>query len=566
MPESFLTATVMPATKWLGAKATCCWRATELVVVAQSRSTVPFCIRGMRLSEVRVVYSTRSAGKPSLAFTASTILRQMSFENPIGSLPPLATYENGMELSRLPMRMTPLSLILRSVSMSWADTTWDTRAAPSSRASGNWARRFMVRRLHSREQAGVIDSAPTRSTARASSAGGGCENSGATLNSKKAIFCCDLTFHKAIERRTMMTFKQLEALYWIVQLGGFAPAAQKLHTSQSAHGPPDREGRRDVLAGAQTAARAGPGGGAVCQARSDRAAAAHRRDRAHRHDLVAPPGGPGAGALPQGEAGARCRWQPPAARQAAGRRARPDPGARRVCRHPAALQGGGPGRECLDGQARPGAFGHHTPARTGPGAPAGARLQLGHRPPVRRLAARARHRDHRCDRGQQPDRPHQPDAFGLWRQLPAAPVHGAAGVAGHVGGHRCRARLARRAVCGPVQGRGAQHADFGADHAGPVVLRLFAGVSDGAGLIVTSTRRALAAQAAGLAGACTPSSRCARLASYSAATRSLCVTMPTRRRSAFSTGTWCRPWSDIRGTSSTMGWLSNTVRTWVLMI
>lgn len=32
----------------------------------------------------------------------------------------------------------------------------------------------------------------------------------------------------------MMTFKQLEALYWIGQLGGFAQAAQKLHTSQSA--------------------------------------------------------------------------------------------------------------------------------------------------------------------------------------------------------------------------------------------------------------------------------------------------------------------------------------------
>lgn len=32
----------------------------------------------------------------------------------------------------------------------------------------------------------------------------------------------------------MMTFKQLEALYWIVQLGGFAQAAQKLHTTQSA--------------------------------------------------------------------------------------------------------------------------------------------------------------------------------------------------------------------------------------------------------------------------------------------------------------------------------------------
>lgn len=31
-----------------------------------------------------------------------------------------------------------------------------------------------------------------------------------------------------------MTFKQLEALYWIVQLGGFSPAAHKLHTTQSA--------------------------------------------------------------------------------------------------------------------------------------------------------------------------------------------------------------------------------------------------------------------------------------------------------------------------------------------
>lgn len=31
-----------------------------------------------------------------------------------------------------------------------------------------------------------------------------------------------------------MTFKQLEALFWIAQLGGFLQAAQKLHTSQSA--------------------------------------------------------------------------------------------------------------------------------------------------------------------------------------------------------------------------------------------------------------------------------------------------------------------------------------------
>lgn len=32
----------------------------------------------------------------------------------------------------------------------------------------------------------------------------------------------------------MMTFKQLEAIYWVTQLGGFSQAAQKLHTSQSA--------------------------------------------------------------------------------------------------------------------------------------------------------------------------------------------------------------------------------------------------------------------------------------------------------------------------------------------
>ncbi len=32
----------------------------------------------------------------------------------------------------------------------------------------------------------------------------------------------------------MMTFKQLEALYWIAQLGGFSQAALKLHTTQSA--------------------------------------------------------------------------------------------------------------------------------------------------------------------------------------------------------------------------------------------------------------------------------------------------------------------------------------------
>lgn len=32
----------------------------------------------------------------------------------------------------------------------------------------------------------------------------------------------------------MMTFKQLEAIFWVVRLGGFSQAAQKLHTTQSA--------------------------------------------------------------------------------------------------------------------------------------------------------------------------------------------------------------------------------------------------------------------------------------------------------------------------------------------
>jgi DNA-binding transcriptional LysR family regulator len=32
----------------------------------------------------------------------------------------------------------------------------------------------------------------------------------------------------------MMTFKQLEAIYWVAQLGGFYQAAEKLHTTQSA--------------------------------------------------------------------------------------------------------------------------------------------------------------------------------------------------------------------------------------------------------------------------------------------------------------------------------------------
>src|SRR6218665_2173607 len=35
-------------------------------------------------------------------------------------------------------------------------------------------------------------------------------------------------------RDAVVTFKQLEAFFWVVQLGGFAQAANKLHTTQSA--------------------------------------------------------------------------------------------------------------------------------------------------------------------------------------------------------------------------------------------------------------------------------------------------------------------------------------------
>jgi DNA-binding transcriptional LysR family regulator len=59
-------------------------------------------------------------------------------------------------------------------------------------------------------------------------------HSGLLKSGEKAIFSTIFTSKKAIDSDLMMTFKQLEALYWVVQLDGFAAAAQKLHTSQSA--------------------------------------------------------------------------------------------------------------------------------------------------------------------------------------------------------------------------------------------------------------------------------------------------------------------------------------------
>jgi hypothetical protein len=55
-----------------------------------------------------------------LAFTASTIFRQMSLVKPMGALSALSLYENGIWLSRAPIWMVPLSLIFCSVPPSWA--------------------------------------------------------------------------------------------------------------------------------------------------------------------------------------------------------------------------------------------------------------------------------------------------------------------------------------------------------------------------------------------------------------------------------------------------------------
>ncbi len=101
----------------------------------------------------------------------------------------------------------------------------------------------------------------------------------------------------------MMTFKQLEALYWIGQLGGFAPAARKLHTTQSAISKRVHEleqifdtalfdrsqrsarltekGEEMFMLARKLLRERDAGGGAVRQARRDRAPPAHRRDGTH---------------------------------------------------------------------------------------------------------------------------------------------------------------------------------------------------------------------------------------------------------------------------------------------
>ena len=78
MPEFFLTAAVTLITKYVGPKATCFCRSTELVVEPHSMSIVPFCRSGMRFLEVTGCRLTLRFGILSSAFTASTTFMHRS--------------------------------------------------------------------------------------------------------------------------------------------------------------------------------------------------------------------------------------------------------------------------------------------------------------------------------------------------------------------------------------------------------------------------------------------------------------------------------------------------------
>src|SRR5207237_9991860 len=72
MPEFFFTAALTLITKYVAPNATCCWRATELVVEPHSMSIVPFCISWMRLHDITGCRFTLTFGIFILALTAAT--------------------------------------------------------------------------------------------------------------------------------------------------------------------------------------------------------------------------------------------------------------------------------------------------------------------------------------------------------------------------------------------------------------------------------------------------------------------------------------------------------------
>ena len=76
----FFTSSLVPVMKVTGAKATCFWRVSVLVVEPHSMSIVPLAISGMRVCGVTGLYLTVSVARPSSFFTSSTIAAQMSIE------------------------------------------------------------------------------------------------------------------------------------------------------------------------------------------------------------------------------------------------------------------------------------------------------------------------------------------------------------------------------------------------------------------------------------------------------------------------------------------------------
>ena len=76
----FFTRSLVPVMKVMGAKPTCFWRVSVLVVEPHSMSMVPLAISGMRVCGVTGLYFTASWAMPSSFFTSSTMAAQMSIE------------------------------------------------------------------------------------------------------------------------------------------------------------------------------------------------------------------------------------------------------------------------------------------------------------------------------------------------------------------------------------------------------------------------------------------------------------------------------------------------------
>src|SRR5215467_109827 len=93
---------------------TCACRLVILAVEPHSISTVPLATRGRRVADVTGLYLTLRFGMASFAFTASTTCLHSSIENPIGCNLS-SRYDNGIELSRWPMVMVPVSFTFFSV-------------------------------------------------------------------------------------------------------------------------------------------------------------------------------------------------------------------------------------------------------------------------------------------------------------------------------------------------------------------------------------------------------------------------------------------------------------------